>query len=587
MNRKLVLAFILIVFLPAAFFSQQVIGRIDVTGSVFSRTEYVNWSGVRTGMKVFPSILDTVKLNLTKKLSEMGYYHPSFEGTGFEASTDASGADLRIAVRPGNPTYVRNIEIESAGADSAYFMRLFGFMKGQVFVKPELEDNLSSSLDYLQEKGFPFAKVIISSIFFTKDTASSREVADLFLKIDKGLVTKIDEVKIKGNTKTSDRVILRELRIKPGSLYSQKLIEQVPQRLDRLRFFEPLEEPSYYLNSKGEGVLLINVKEKQTNNFDGILGYLPGTGEGQKGYLTGLVNVTLRNILGSGRAAAIKWQQLDRYSQDLELRYLEPWLFSFPFNVNLGLIQHKQDTTYIQRRYEASLEYLATEDISASVVLSTEDVIPTENGSPYFTVFNSSTVSTGVSLKIDTRDDFYAPTKGIYFLNSYLFSRKKVNGPERFLNTETIQNINQQRFAIDFSLFYEIFSSQVAALGLHGRELRSTNYEVSDLYRFGGTNTLRGYNENQFLANRLLWSNLEYRVLLSRRTYGFLFLDSGYYLRSAEPERNIPRTSSFKNGYGLGINLETGFGILSVSYALGNGDQFSQGKIHLGLVNEF
>lgn len=585
MNRKLLLASILIIFLPAAF-QAQVIERINVTGGLFSKSEYLSWSGVRTGMKVFPYILDSVKVNISKRLSERGYYHPKFEGTELPAPADSQNAVLNISVQPGSPTYVRDIYLQASGTDSSYFVRLFSFMRGQVFTRSELENNITSSLDYLQERGFPFAKVILSSVYFTKDTVSSREMADLYLKVDQGQVTKIDEIKIKGNTKTSERVILRELRIKTGGLYSQRLVEDVPQRLDRLRFFEPVEEPSYYLNSRGEGVLLISVKEKETNNFDGILGYLPGA-EGQKGYLTGLVNVTLRNILGTGRAAAIKWQQLDRYSQDLELRYLEPWLFNYPFNVNLGLVQHKQDTTYIQRRFEGSLEYLATEDISASLVLATEEVIPTENGSSFLTVFNSSTMSTGANLKIDTRDDFYAPTKGIYFLNSYLFSRKKINGPERFLTPDVVTNINQQRFAVDFSIFYEIFSRQVAAVGLHGRELRSSSFEVSDLYRFGGTNTLRGYSENQFLANRLLWTNVEYRMLMSRRTYGFLFFDSGYYLRSAGPERNIPRTSGIKTGYGLGINLETGFGILSVSYALGQGDTFSQGKIHLGLVNEF
>lgn len=587
MTRKILIrTFILIVFFPAAF-SAQVIDRINITGSVFSKSEYMNWSGVRSGLKVFPSMLNSVKLNISRHLSERGYYHPLFEGTRLDTSPDSQKAVLDISVQPGNPTYIRNISVEGAGVDSLYFTRLFSFMKDQVFIKSELEGNISSALDYLQERGFPFGKVVLSSVYLTRDTLTLRDIVDIYLKIDKGQVTKIDQVKIKGNTKTHDNVILRELRIEKGGLYSQKVIEEIPRRLDRLRFFEPVEEPSYYLNSRNEGILQINVKERQTNNFDGVLGYLPGVNAGEKGYLTGLVNVTLRNILGTGRAAAIRWQQLDRNSQDLELRYLEPWLLGFPFNINLGLLQHKQDTTYIQRRYEASLEYLATEDISASLVLSSEDIIPSETGFPFLTVFNSSTLSTGANLKIDTRDDFYAPTSGIFFLNSYLFSRKKINGPERFLAGNAPAGINQQRFAVDFSIFYEIFQRQVAALSLHGRELRSSTYEVSDLYRFGGTNTLRGYRENQFLANRLLWSNLEYRLLLSRRTYGFLFLDSGYYLRSEEPERNLPRSSAVKTGYGLGINLETGFGVLSVSYALASGDTFSQGKIHLGLVNEF
>jgi outer membrane protein insertion porin family len=136
-------------------------------------------------------------------------------------------------------------------------------------------------------------------------------------------------------------------------------------------------------------------------------------------------------------------------------------------------------------------------------------------------------------------------------------------------------------------IFRRIFASQVFALSLHARELRGDQLEVSDLYRLGGTNSLRGYRENQFLANRLLWSNLELRQPFTRRSFGFIFFDSGYYLRDQDPEKNIERSSAIKLGYGLGLNIETGFGILSVSYALAKGDSFSQGKIHFGLVNEF
>ena len=83
--------------------------------------------------------------------------------------------------------------------------------------------------------------------------------------------------------------------------------------------------------------------------------------------MTGLVNISLRNIFGSGRAAAIRWQKLDRNSQELELKYLEPWFLSYPFNISVGFNQRKQDTIYVQRKFEGAIEFLATETISASL----------------------------------------------------------------------------------------------------------------------------------------------------------------------------------------------------------------------------
>ena len=147
--------------------------------------------------------------------------------------------------------------------------------------------------------------------------------------------------------------------------------------------------------------------------------------------------------------------------------------------------------------------------------------------------------------------------------------------------------MNLQRFTLDIGGYYQLFSRQVIALGLHGRELRGSFFENSDLFRLGGTNTLRGYREEQFLGSRIGWSNLEYRLLLTRRTFAFLFFDTGYYYRKPEPDRNILKQEGFKTGYGIGLNIETGVGVLGVSFALAAGDSFSEGKIHFGIVNEF
>jgi outer membrane protein insertion porin family len=118
-------------------------------------------------------------------------------------------------------------------------------------------------------------------------------------------------------------------------------------------------------------------------------------------------------------------------------------------------------------------------------------------------------------------------------------------------------------------------------------ELRGSDFENSDLFRLGGTMSLRGFREQQFLGNRIFWSNFEFRSLLTQRSYAFLFFDTGYYLRNEEPERLILKQEEFKIGYGLGLSLETGLGILAVSFALGQGDSFSDGKIHFGIINEF
>lgn len=585
---KLSLIYIILISI-SVLCSAQTIEKINISGNrEFGRSDYLQWSDVRPGSRIYTSISDSVRKRINIRLIERGYFHSDIKVSLNKTEQDTQKIDLDIFISEGKPTYINKIYLLGVNKqDSVRIIRLFNFQAGEVFNNLALEGNFSQILDYFEENGQPFARVIVSSVDFMTDSSDGNFLADIYLKVDPGKTSKIDRIEIKGNSRTKDYVILREARLNSGIDYSQSKIEEIPKKLNRLRFFEPVEVPSFYFNSRNEGILSIEVKEKETNNFDGIIGYLPSERTGEKGYLTGLVNVSLRNLLGTGRAAAVRWQQIDRFSQELELKYLEPWVLSYPLNINLGLSQQKQDSSYVKRKLEGAMEFLASENLSASFILSSESVIPTENENSIFTVYNSTVTSTGVNLKLDTRDDIYAPSEGIYMLNSYAFSRKRINGPAKYISSAMDLRSSLQRFSLDISFFKEVLKRQVVAVGLHARELKGDKYEISDLYRLGGTNTLRGYRENQFLGNRLLWSNLEFRQPFSRRSYGFLFFDSGYYLRDEDAENNIPRSSGFKTGYGMGLNLETGFGVLSVSYALAKGDSFSQGKIHFGIINEF
>ncbi len=580
----------LIILFFNAFLFSQTIQDITVSGNEnFSDDTYLGWCGYSTGVKYFNGILDSIKTNIASNLASNGYLHSNFDGTNITYSNDSSNVTLNLSVQEGDPTYINSINFFNADStDSVKVLPAFDFLNGQIYSSDDIKSTIMDALTYYENNGYPFAKILVASVYFYQDSSSKDYLADIDIKIDKGNAkSKIDKIEIVGNTKTKDYVILRELRIKEGEEYSEKLVEELPKRLNKLRYFEPVNKPQYYLNKKNEGVLVIEVKEKETNNFDGILGYIPPQGNEKKGYLTGLVDVSLRNLFGTGRAAAIHWQQFDRYSQELQLKYLEPWFLGYPFNLNGELYQRKQDSSYVQRSFTGSIEYLATEDISASLLFKTEAIIPTEGTNSVFTVFNSSSLTTGLSLKIDTRDDPYAPTEGFLFINSYSFSNKKIYGPAKYLTSETLTNINLQRFELNLNLYYELFSKQVAALGLHGRELRGPFLEQSDLYRLGGTNSLRGYREDQFLGSRIFWSNLEYRFLLAKRSFAFLFFDTGYYLRKGDLANNIPKAEGFKYGYGLGLDVETGLGVLSVSYALAKGGNFSDGLIHFGLINEF
>jgi outer membrane protein insertion porin family len=581
--------FILLIFSLSVIVSAQRIEKIEIKNNkIFSEDELKSWAKLNTGQNYFPEILDTALSRISVGLSINGYFNPSFKDSRVEFSIDSQKVTLVINVDEGLPTLVNNVFFSSMDSvNIEEYISSFDYLKGEIFNQYEIVSLVNSLLTELEDIGFPFASVKIQSVYLYRDSTADDNLADIYFSLDEGKKSTIDKIEVSGNTSTKDYVVIRELRIDPGEVYSQEKVEDIPQRLNKLRFFDPVPTPGFYLDSDNSGVLQINVKEKNTNNFDGIIGYIPPPNEDESGYVTGMVNITLRNIFGTGRAASINWEKLTRISQELELQYLEPWLFGYPFNLNARLFQRIQDSSYVQRIIGGGLEYLATEDISASAFILAEHVIPAAREIPSFTVYNSSSITTGVGLKIDMRDDPIATLSGFIFENSYSFSTKKINGPSEYITETTVTELNLQRITAGFGAFFQIFPRNVIALKVNGRELSGPFFEQSDLWRFGGTKTVRGYREEQFLASRCVWTNLEYRLMLSQRTYTFVFFDSGYYLLEPVPEIGIQRGEDFIFGYGLGLALDTSIGLLGVSFAFADGDSFSEGKIHFGIINDF
>ncbi|MDP3830103.1 MAG: BamA/TamA family outer membrane protein [Ignavibacteriaceae bacterium] len=577
-----------ILLLPSIIYSQKIselriISNLNLPNSSFEKiiSEYNN-------LTFNDSLVSLIKNKIYFEYREIGYYNLSFDPIKIDLKNDSSQIILSFSIKVKDPTFVNKIII--TGLDSLELLiekKTYGYLEDQIFIPSEIERTIQDALILFEQNGFPFTVVELSSLSFFVDSISNTNYVDIFINYRKGNYSRVDSIEISGNSDTEEYVIIREIGIKQGDPYNQKLIDDIPTRLNRLRFFQPVTEPVYVNNSKGKGILQIKIEEKQTNNFDGIIGFVPSQKKDESGYVTGMVNISMRNLFGTGRAAAFRWQKIDRLSQELEIKYMEPWIFGFPFNISTSVNQKIQDSSYVQRKIEGTLEYMADEDITLGLGLSSESIIPTVSDNSIFTVYNSSNISTGVSIKIDTRDDPYAPTRGFYLYNSYWLSNKRINGPTQYLTSETKRNLSLKKIFFDFSIFVEPFRRQVISLGIHAKELQASLYEPSDLYYLGGTNTLRGYRENQFQGSRIAWSNMEYRYLLSRRTFAFLFLDTGYYLRKSDEQRQLLENSGFKIGYGIGLNLETGLGVIAVSFALAKGETFSEGKIHFGLINEF
>lgn len=479
----------------------------------------------------------------------------------------------------------------NAAVSEGTLRRLAELSDGSVLQQSAAERDIQAMLSHYTELGYPFTEIRI--IIRLTDSLDAPQ-ANVVYAIAEGPRVLVHEMTVQGNSATRGDVLIREARLRPGEAFSQTKIDRLRRRLDRLQLFSSVGDIQLYLLNDTSmaspavrnGGLLATVQEGSTTMFDGVLGYVPGASAGESGYLTGLVSLTMKNIFGTGRKVGARWQRETASTQELELHYTEPWFLQLPIDIGVGYFQRKQDSLYVKSIISARGDYNLTDELTLSGTMNAESIYPSSD-LQQFSVYESSSLFLGGEIKYDTRDNSRAPTSGLRYSTSYESGTKKITGPAQYIAPTDIKNYFTNRIAVDVELYTMPWRRHVFALGVHGKQVTSSVLELSDLYAFGGSSTVRGYRESQFFGARIAWTSLEYRFLTGRLSHVFAFFDGGYFSRPEQAAKGIAAQEKLLSGIGIGARLETALGILGVSYALGRGDSFSNGKIHFGIVNEF
>lgn len=547
--------------------------------TVFTPHDLLSRLVLRPGVPFSPAALHSDVESIAERFRKEGYLDVRVTAVERYAS-DSIMVDIAIGVEERRRTILGSLRI--TGNSLFASEELLGLLDSRIGspLDPELlEADIAVVLLRYEKQGYPMARCTVDSMSFRG--GGVLDSLSLTLAIDEGPAVHIREMRVQGNRETATGVILRESRIRTGELYDPDRMRAVRQRLLRLNIFASVSEPELYLHRDAGGVL-IRVQEGNTNTFDGIAGYMPGTGVGEDGYVTGLVSVSMRNLFGTARKVHFRWQKEDRHSQELGLGYVEPWLFEVPLNIGLDFQQRRQDSSYVRQGGTLRAEWMFSEDLTVSLIGSSESVIPSADSGDA-RVGRSSTTSAGIEVAYDSRDDLYSPTAGARYRADYHYGTRDADASRSGAGTSgTVQHLT-----FDLESYRVVLSRQVVALGIHGRQVQGGAVDESAFYRFGGANSLRGYRENQFMGTRVGWMNLEYRVLLARRSFVYGFVDAGYYFRPAGDRPGTAVTEAFQYGYGLGFRFDSPLGNMGVSFALGRGDSFAQGKVHFGILNEF
>ncbi|AKD05550.1 membrane protein [Pontibacter korlensis] len=461
------------------------------------------------------------------------------------------------------------------------------FYRGVPFKPVEFVRLQQRILDYAERNGYPFASVWLDSV-----TIEDNKVAAT-LMLDKAFVVTYDTLEIVGKTKTQPKFLMRYLQLLPGQLYNQDQVNASQRMLTQLPYIKASRAPQVRFVSDKAKVHYF-LEDRQANQLDGVVGFLPDPNRENKLLITGEANVNIRNIRGSGKQLGLQWRRVSAGSVILNGEYLHPNLLGSPFEAGTKFSLLKQDSTFITVQPRLQLGYYTLKYGKFSVFTEWRNSRILSEVSPQklqqLELSDAQTTSYGLNYLWNNLDDFYFPRRGRLLELQFAAGTKKLlrNAElEKSFYDALDMKASQLSVSLRFENFLRLGKNSALLTRLRGEALFSDHIFLNDMYRLGGLASLRGFDDFFFYASSYAVSTLEYRLFTAADSYALLFYDQGYY--RSDLERSFKDDYPF--GVGAGISFSTGAGIFQLVYSLGQSEQqplsFKYSKIHFGITSKF
>lgn len=366
---------------------------------------------------------------------------------------------------------------------------------GKTFTPKGLEDDIRALTDFYGSKGYLDLAVI-------PDRSPNIETGqmDVIYRLREGEISYIEKIEIRGNTKTKDKVIRRELAVRPGQIFDMVKVRRSQQRLEGLNYFEKVHldpEPTEVENRKN---LSVEVVEKRTGSINF------GFGASNVEQIFGFVEVSQSNFdlfrppwfEGGGQKMRAR-ASVGTKSQYYLLSFTEPWFLDR--KLLLGFDLFRDELRFVSREYSlrqfggairmakaldevtsGEIKYELKEITIFDVDSSASPEVAVESGRRLKSSFT-------FSLRRDTRDNYFIPNRG-YRAD---FMAQFAGGP---LGGDT----DIYKFDLRSTHFLPLWRKHVLmvklATGVADTHSGGNRVPIFDRFFLGGPNSMRGFRYN-------------------------------------------------------------------------------------------
>ena len=400
-------------------------------------------------------------------------------------TSDKKGINITIPISEGKRFKVGKVDItgDLPAQPKAQLLAKLKINKQNHYDREAIMQDMDALAQLINDEGYAYADVTPDAL-----THDQEQVVDVTYRITKNEKIYFNKITVKGNTKTRDKVIRRELPFAEGDLYSRAKIKESNTNLNRLGYFEGIDFQAEKGPENNQMDIGVQVKEKSTGMFSLGAGYSATNGA----VLTG--GVSQQNLFGRGQTLAFQ-ASLGGKSSSISLSFTEPWLFDIPlwskyeiwhttteydtydlsssgFGLTVGYPIWKKVVGYVG--YRLSMDDVSNVDSTASSYIKRQEG-------------NTTTSSITTTLSRDTTDDNMFPTTGSRNSLGIEYAGGILGGTASFVKYSGIS-----------AWFYPLPKDLV--FGIKGRmgyiqELEGKEIPVWHRFYVGGINSIRGLRQ--------------------------------------------------------------------------------------------
>lgn len=480
-------------------------------------------------------------------------------------------------------------------------------LEGQAFSMEQISDLELALLEYAERHGYPFAQT-----HWQLDKIEGQNISAQLL-LDQGPLIRLDSLDIRQKGKKKGPIPIRKgflsryLGLRKGDLYDERKIQTIRKRVAELPFLALSADP-YILFEGNLAKPILFVQKKNASRFDVIFGVLPNDNAippAPRFKFTGQVDIELLNPFGRGQQIAGKWQQFETGRSELNLVYSAPYIFKTPLGLEGDFSIYRRDSTYIDIISQLGLSYLfdGNQELTAfwknsSTSVQQMDTLTVLQNRQLPSLVDSRQNMLGLDYHLRRVDYRWNPRRGFILGLTGSLGQKSIRPNSAILNLKDPADLDfdfgqlydtasaAAQYQIETDLqYYQPILGQLSVMGRYrmGYILGPAQKYDNELFRLGGQQLLRAFDEQSILSENYHLVSVEVRYILGQNSYTYLFGDLAQF-EQASQQRNT-------YAFGAGLALETPVGIFAISYALGNYWEnailFRNAKIHFGYLNRF